>query len=237
MLTLTWLGQGGFLLESAGCRLVVDPYLSDCLARLHNVKRLFPPPISLEDLRPDVVFVTHDHLDHFDPETLVPLFAAFPQCQLVGPESAIDHGRREGFAAERLHQVAPGQTLELGAYRCTATVAQHSDRFAVGVLIEAGGKLLYISGDTLYSPALPPAVLSLASRPLDAALICINGKLNNMNAADAARVIAALRPRVAIPMHYGLFAENTVQPDEFLALCQAFGQATMTLEPGISVPL
>lgn len=38
-------------------------------------------------------------------------------------------------------------------------------------------------------------------------------------------------------MHYGLFAENTVQPDEFLALCQAFGQATMTLEPGISVTL
>jgi len=234
-MNLTWLGQGGFLLECDGRRLVIDPYLSDCLARLHGVRRLIPPPLTIEQLKPDVVFVTHDHLDHFDPETMVPLMNAFPDCRLVGPESVVEHGRREGFAEERLSCIAPGRTVEVAGYRLTATPAMHSDRFAVGVLIEAGGRLLYVSGDTLYSPTLGAEVLALAPRPIDCVLICVNGKLNNMDAASAAKVVGELRPAVAIPMHYGLFAENTVDPEEFLSPCREAGQPTRTLTPGIPV--
>jgi L-ascorbate metabolism protein UlaG (beta-lactamase superfamily) len=57
--------------------------------------------------------------------------------------------------------------------------------------------------------------------PPTALLVCINGKLGNMTAAEAARLAAALRPRVAIPMHYGMFADNTADPQEFVRLAQA----------------
>jgi len=234
---LTWLGQGGFLLEHDGRRLAVDPYLSDSLAQTHNTQRLIPPPVTIEQLAPDVVFVTHDHLDHFDPETMVPLFAAFPKCLLVGPESVVDHGRRVGFAAERMRSIAPGQTVQTHGYRMTATPAQHSDRFAVGLLVEAGPRLIYISGDTLYSPGLGPGVLALAPRAIDYALVCINGKFNNMDAAGAAQLIGLLKPGTAVPMHYGMFAKNTVDPDEFLTLCRSQGQTAKTLTPGIPVAL
>ena len=96
-MNLTWLGQGGFLLESNGRRLVIDPYLSDSLAKSHGTFRMIPPPMAIDETVPDVVFVTHDHLDHFDPETMGPLFKTFPKCRLVGPESVVEHGRREGF--------------------------------------------------------------------------------------------------------------------------------------------
>jgi len=234
---LTWLGQGGFLLDCDGRRLAIDPYLSDALARSHNLKRLFPPPLSTDALAPDAVAVTHDHLDHFDPETLVPLLAAFPECLLVGPESVVEHGRRVVFAPGRMVSVAPGQSVEAAGYRITAAPAAHSDRFAIGLLIEAGPRLLYVSGDTLYSPTLAVEVLALVPRAIDCAIVCINGKLNNMDAGCAARLVEQLRPGLAVPMHYGLFAENTVEPGEFLSLCREAAQPTMTLTPGIAVDL
>jgi L-ascorbate metabolism protein UlaG (beta-lactamase superfamily) len=236
-MNLTWLGQGGFLLESNGRRLVIDPYLSDSLAKSHGTFRMIPPPMTIEETAPDVVFVTHDHLDHFDPETMVPMFKAFPNCRLVGPESVVEHGRREGFAEERMSCIAPGQSVEVAGYRLTATPAHHSDRFAVGLLIEVEGRLHYISGDTLYQPTLSPQVLALSPRSIDTVIICINGKLNNMDATCAARVVDELRPALAIPMHYGLFAKNTVDPAEFLSLCREAGHPTKTLTPGIPVVL
>jgi L-ascorbate metabolism protein UlaG (beta-lactamase superfamily) len=232
---LTWLGQGGFLLESNGRRLLIDPYLSDSLAKSHGTFRLIPPPMTIDQTMPDVVFITHDHLDHFDPETMVPLFNTFADCQLVGPQSVVEHGRREGFAEERMSCIAPGQSVEAAGYRLTATPAHHSDRFAVGLLIDVEGHLLYVSGDTLHTPTLAADVLALAPRAIDCVLICINGKLNNMDAACAAQVVAELRPSLAIPMHYGMFAKNTVDPEEFLSLCRSAGRATRTLTPGVPV--
>ena len=69
MIKITWLGQGGFLLEVQNYRLVIDPYLSDNLLAVQNLARLHPFPLKLEELRPDCLVFTHDHLDHFDPET------------------------------------------------------------------------------------------------------------------------------------------------------------------------
>ena len=83
---------------------------------------------------------------------------------------------------------------------------------AVGLLVNGDDKLAYISGDTLYDAQLASQVAGLATNPLDALMVCINGRLGNMNLVEAAALAAALRPTVAIPMHYGLFAENTADP-------------------------
>ena len=65
---ITWLGQGGFLLESQGFRLVVDPYISNCVFQKEGLARLHPFPVPMQELKPDLVLVTHDHMDHLDPE-------------------------------------------------------------------------------------------------------------------------------------------------------------------------
>jgi L-ascorbate 6-phosphate lactonase len=229
---ICWIGQSGFVLEHNRQRLVIDPYLSDSLARLQGLSRLFPPPVSLAQLQPDAVFITHDHLDHFDPETLTPIRDMYPACMLIGPQSVLNHAQMLGFSKSRLVGICPGQTIQAAGYTLTATPAYHNDKFAVGLLVEASGRLLYFSGDTLYTPALASQIREHMAKSLEAAFVCINGKLNNMNLSEAAEFMAELCPTMAIPMHYGLFAENTADPNEFVAACTARQQPAMALELG-----
>ena len=234
---LTWLGQGGYLIEAAGQRLAVDPYLTDALAQQQGLRRLVPAPISIDDLAPDAVFVTHDHLDHFDPETLGPLMRHAPSALLLGPQSVVDHGRQLGIDDPRLLLASVGEAMRWSVFTLTPTPARHSDPWAVGLLIEAGSRPVYISGDTLYDPTLGPSIRSLAGRTLDAAFVCINGRLGNMNATAAAELVAELQPRIAVPMHYGMFAENTADPNDFVVACLARGQKVHLLDIGESVEL
>ena len=234
---ITWLGQGGYLIEHAGRRLAIDPYLTDALARLQNFPRLVPPPIAIGALAPDIVFITHDHLDHFDPETLQPLLQQAPRCLLAGPASVIRHGRLLGMEEQRLVLVHVGAMTALLGFALTPTPAQHSDASAVGLLVKVGARMIYISGDTLYSPALGTQVRALAAQPLDAAFVCINGRLGNMNATDAAALVAQLQPGVAVPMHYGLFAGNTADPQDFVAACRTHGQPTRLMQIGGTMEL
>ena len=234
---ITWLGQGGYLIEQAGQRLAVDPYLTDALAVRQGFRRLLPPPMSIAELEPDAVFITHDHLDHFDSQTLAPLLQQSPECPLLGPQSVIEHGRRLALDEHRLVLTGVGKPLRVPGFTLKPTPATHSDRFAVGLLVEAGGQLVYISGDTLYASTLAPQVRSLAGRPLDAAFVCINGRLGNMNLTEAAELVAALKPAIAVPMHYGMFAENTADPQEFVAACHVRNQDALLLETGSSVQL
>jgi len=49
--------------------------------------RLVPVPVKLEDLKPDIVFSTHDHIDHLDPEATPEIARYYPSCLFAGPES------------------------------------------------------------------------------------------------------------------------------------------------------
>ncbi|MEN6407049.1 MAG: MBL fold metallo-hydrolase [Thermoguttaceae bacterium] len=234
---ITWLGQGGYLIEQAGKRLAIDPYLSDALAVKQGLRRLVPPPISVVDLSPDAVFITHDHLDHFDPETLEPLLRQSPKCPLAGPQSVVEHGRKMGIAEQRLISARLGESMQLQGFMLKPTPAKHSDPAAIGLLVETEGQVIYISGDTLYEPTLASRVRSLAGPRIDAAFVCMNGLLGNMNLTEATELVAALEPAVAVPMHYGMFAENTADPHAFAAACRTKNQNTQILEIGSSVEL
>src|SRR5262245_39201748 len=68
---LWWLGQAGYILRASQMTVAIDPYLTDsAAAKAPEFTRLFPPPIAPEELRVDVVLITHAHLDHLDPETI-----------------------------------------------------------------------------------------------------------------------------------------------------------------------
>ena len=63
-------------------------------------------------------------------------------------------------------------------------------------------------------------------------MICINGRLGNMNAQEAAEVISSLRPELAIPMHFGLFAGNTADPEPFVEALEKENIKTLVAEAG-----
>lgn len=212
---ITWICQGGFLFEYEGLRIVADPYMSDVL-QARGFGRMVPPPISYENLKPDWVVFTHDHIDHFDEITVAEICSLYPNCKFAGPQSTLEHFKKLGFHNEfcvleegKIFQFAKNISLDV-------TPAFHTDKFAIGLLFEFGEKLVWLSGDSVFDISLAKNVAQLAGgKQISLAMICINGKLGNMDADEAARVIVELRPALAMPMHYGLFAGNTADPQPF----------------------
>lgn len=234
---ITWLGQGGFVVESCGKRFVVDPYISTIVEEKQGVTRLLPPPLSVAQLKPDALVCTHNHMDHFDPVAAPEILKTYPGCPLVGPDSVREKAAQFGVDTACFRKIGVGADWSLGQTRIVATPARHSDPQAVGLLFFAPDHTLYISGDTEYDEPLAGQIAKLAGKPIDTALICINGRLGNMNLDDAVRVMIALKPKRALPMHYGLFAENTADPQPFVEKCRAAGMDSFTLTPGVATEL
>jgi L-ascorbate metabolism protein UlaG (beta-lactamase superfamily) len=70
VMKVTWIGQAGLLIEMNGLQIMVDPYLSDCVEKVNPASyRRKPVDTALFDVEPDVMLFTHDHIDHYDPET------------------------------------------------------------------------------------------------------------------------------------------------------------------------
>ncbi len=250
---LWWLGQSGFLLRWNDRQLLFDPYLSDSLTRKYAetdkphvrlTERVLAPG-ALKAL--DVVTSSHNHTDHLDAETLMPLARANPGLTLVLPAANID------FARERLGESAPN-FLGLDDDKSPATIAgfefhgipaahntidrDESGRCRyLGFLVKFGPWTVYHSGDTLWHDGLVAALLPHLP---DLVLLPINGNkperrvAGNLNGTEAAALARACNARMAIPCHYDMFEFNTASPDEFASACERLGQAHTILRNGES---
>jgi L-ascorbate metabolism protein UlaG (beta-lactamase superfamily) len=247
---LWWLGQSGFLLQWQGRHLLFDPYLSDSLAKKYAATdkphvRMTERVIAPERLGfVDVVTSSHNHTDHLDAETLVPLLAANPGLELVIPEA-----NRE-FVVDRLKIVAElprgldaGHCTSVSGFRIHAVPAAHetlekdeSGRHKyLGYVVECGGGFLYHSGDTLLYEGMEDW---LRRWPIDVALLPINGRAperrvaGNLSGEESARLAKNIGARLVIPCHYEMFEFNTASPDSFVAACRSLGQRCRVLRAG-----
>lgn len=215
-----WLGQASFVLKgSDGTAVAVDPFFSDVVFKAAGWIRQFPPPFPATALDVDVVVFTHDHIDHYDPEAVPGMAAAAPAMRFAGPASCMAHARRDGIAAARLVPLDRGATARVRGTTLSAVYAEHLTvgdpaADAIGVVIELGGVRVYHTGDTVYNAAVQEAGRALG-RP-DVLLVPINGNYAVMNSLDAALYTRDVQPRVVIPMHYGMFANNTADPYLFV---------------------
>jgi len=116
---LAWLGQAGFAVRAGDRRLLIDPYLSDHLARKYAGKefshiRLMPPPVDASALRDlDFVLCSHRHGDHMDPDSLPILARNNPRCRFVVPRAEREHAQSIGLDESRLIPVNDGDSAGL----------------------------------------------------------------------------------------------------------------------------
>ena len=204
---ITWLGQAGLLFETGGKQIVVDPYLSDNVKNFEpaNARRV-PVDERFLQLRPDVIVVTHNHLDHLDKETLKHYLTDDAESLVLAPSGGWQELRTTFGGTSNYVLFNNGTTWTEGEVSFTAVKAEHSDPNAIGVVIGAEGKYYYITGDTLYSETV---FASLPALTFEAVFLPINGKGNNMNATDAARFAARVDAKHAVPLHFGLFDSLT----------------------------
>ena len=200
---VTWLGQAGLLFETNGTTIIVDPYLSNSVEKIEPLNyRRVPIDESFLKIKPDIIILTHNHLDHTDPETL---------CHYLKEDSGIcvlasgvawqnvrkTFGGRNNYVMFNRHTEWTHKDIKF-----TAVYAEHSDDHAIGVIIEAEGKKYYITGDTLYNTE----IFKDLPDGIDYTFLPVNGVGNNMNMADAKRFCSKVGGR-AIPLHCGLFDE------------------------------
>lgn len=219
----TWLGQGGFVFEFQGTRLLIDPFLSDVVEQRQGLKRLVPPPLEIGELKPDHIFITHAHLDHLDPLALPEIHRQYPEVAILGPSSVVQKAMELGIPKSILVEVFKNDTYPLGTMELKIAPAYHSDPFSVGCIIQFGTKQVYFSADTLHTEGLVGEILQLAEGEIHGAIVCINGKLGNMDWSEAVSLVTDLHPTLALPMHYGMFRENTEDPLPFIEACRSNG--------------
>jgi len=210
------MGQAGVEITLAdGMKILVDPYFSDTLREQKGERfaRLVPPPQQWEVLRPDVIAITHDHADHLDMATLARWLGGEDSRQILGPLPVYRAIVQQWPAKHNVMVMRPCVEVSIGDALFCAVPASHETPDAVGYLIKAEGKNVYLSGDTLYTREISTF---LDGESIDLALVCINGFGNNMNATDAARLVNTIRPKLAIPIHWDMFRPFGADPERFI---------------------
>lgn len=198
---ITFLGQAGLLFETEQCKVMIDPYLSNSVVKVNpnNYRRQ-----SIDDrffeVRPDVLIFTHNHLDHYDPDTVTRILEKHKGITVLAP----------GSVWPLVRQLAPGNNYvqfnrltrwSQYGLRFEAVKAEHSDEYAIGVILSDGQKKYYITGDTLYNEA----IFADLPQDIDVVFLPVNGVGNNMNMEDAAAFFKKTGAKLAVPVHTGLF--------------------------------
>lgn len=212
---IKWLGQAGYSLDIDGMILCIDPYLSDIVFEAEHMPRMIPPPVSPEELQCHLYLSTHDHLDHLDPVTVSRMNKE--HVVFIGPQSCMTHFRRLGIAEKQLCLLERGQTVRINGITLRGVFADHTED-SIGVALMYKEMCLYFVGDSLYHEKLGEEL-----ERADVLFTCINGKLGNMTDMEAVRLVAKLKPRLAIPNHFGMFAANTADPGRFVRKVKKLG--------------
>jgi L-ascorbate 6-phosphate lactonase len=234
-LAMWWLGQAGFAFKIPSGKIAyIDPYLSDAAERLFGFKRLSLAPIAAEDVQADLVVLSHEHADHLDPDAVPIIAHNNPACRFAAPAGCTQGLDNAGVATEMRVMLERDRQYDIDGIVIHTTAADHGDLSptALSVLLDFNGIRVLCTADTAYRPALLKPLYE--TRP-DLLLPCINGVFGNMGHVDAAMLAQAVRPRYAIPCHYGTFAEHgSANPGGFLHACAHFcpDVQALVLRPG-----
>ncbi len=198
---IAFLGHSTVQIELDGESLLTDPLLRE---RVAHLRRYAEPP---GEPRASAVLLSHAHQDHLDLPSLRALGREVPM--FVPPGAGSWLGKR-GFS--EVTELAEGEEAPLGALTVVAVPADHEGRryplgprsASVGYLVR-GSRTVYFAGDT----GVFERMAELAGT-LDVALLPVAGwgrtlGPGHMDPLDAARATRLLRPRIAIPIHWGTF--------------------------------
>lgn len=206
---IIWIGQAGFLFENEDLKIMIDPYLSDSVKALNpkNYRRVAIEE-SLFEIRPDIMIFTHNHLDHYDPETVQHFITDKTDMTVLSPSSVWEEVRKIGGANNFVRFNRHSRWTQ-GGITFTAVKAEHSDRDAIGVIIDDGEKKYYITGDTLYNTE----IFEDLPQDIYAVFLPVNGVGNNMNMEDAKHFAEKCGAKNSVPIHFGMF--DSIVPEGF----------------------
>lgn len=206
---IIWLGQAGLIVETMGIKIMVDPYLSDSVEKI-NPKNWRRIPVNEKIFKEniDIIVITHNHLDHLDPETLERFLNTNQTLTVLAPYDAWQEIRKFGKNHNYV-MFNRGTVWTQNGITFTAVRAEHSDLSAIGFIMDDGKEKIYVTGDTLYNKD----IFADLPQDIDAVFLPINGVGNNMNITDAKGFAEKTGAKNAVPVHWGMFDE--LDPTDF----------------------
>ena len=172
---IVWLGHDSFRIDASTC-IYIDPY-------------------QLDGGKPaDLILVTHEHFDHCSPEDVA---------RIQQPETVIV---TEKDSAEKLsgdvRVMTPGESLVLDGLTVEAVPAYNTNKDFhpkangwLGFIIDIDDVKIYHAGDSDYIPEMEDLDVDIALLPVSGTYV--------MNPDEAVQAALAIKPKLAIPMHYG----------------------------------
>lgn len=256
-LLIEFLGQAGFWIRGQNVSFLIDPCLSNYVVEsgagdANQFARQFPPPELPSAFQGvSLIFVTHNHADHCDPLTILPILEGNPQAQVICPDDCARMLIAAGAESTRIFFPGVGSWRSLPNLEYAVIPSAHyaremdpmtgKDHF-VGYALRVNGVTLYHSGDTILVPEMIE-MLRNASPDYDIVCLPVNGRdarreklgiIGNLNAQEALDLTQKVTANVLLPMHNDLFAVNHVDPGvlESLADRTTPRQRIHWLQPG-----
>ena len=180
----------------------------------------------------DYLLITHAHYDHLSPEDAARVMGE--KTVLVAPSSMADDVAGLSARAAATHLARAGEKLELPGLVVEAVAAYNVEPERLGMHPRDNGWLGYVltldgdptryfcAGDTDQNP-------DNEGVRCDVALVPIGGTYT-MDARQAAAFVNALRPRVAVPIHYGSIVGTYADADAFAAAVDGAVEVVRKLE-------
>lgn len=233
MTEIKYAGQNGFIITKNGLTLSFDLYLSDCVFRLSGRgKRNYTSPVSEDTLKEiDFYFISHDHLDHLDPDTISLVAKLNHKVKFICPYPYIDKMISLGADRESIIGAKAFEALSLSEKLTVTPVPEKHEEYilvdgnhgALGYVVDFNGFKFYHAGDCIADKTLADELLKMG--PFDVMFLPINGHdwkrfnddlMGNMTYREALDLAAYVKTNMVVPMHYDLFNNNTENPAFFV---------------------
>jgi len=189
-LKISWLGHDGFKIKSA--------------------RTIYIDPVEIKpDEEADILLITHDHFDHCSPSDVEKIVSA-KTIIVTTPAAKRQLSRTK---AREIRTAKPGEKILIGnisietvpsynvnKFRSPGKVFHPKESEMLGFVVTLNGVRFYHSGDSDLIPEMEQLNVDIACLPVSGIYV--------MTAEEAAEATRRIKPKIAIPMHYGLIAED-----------------------------
>jgi len=220
-LKIQFLGHSFFKLCFSGTTVLVDPFFAS--SHGSEFKRIIKCPVAENSLKKaDVILISHEHFDHFDPKTVERLSKSTNAC-VVAHDSILN---QLSLPRPMTHSIDTAKKINCRGLEIEAVHAHHPQSFyPMGFLISDGTRKVYHAGDT-------QLLDTFSQIKADVALLPIGGS-ETMDCVDAVRATKTMKPEYVIPMHYNTFEGIKQDPQEFR---QKIEKSILKTKPVILAP-